>query len=391
MKIKVSAICSAEATVAALNTPDPNQTDAVVSAQLGSAQTLSSVLRNDMPDVVLLDFPVADEHAMVQIETALIQAPGTHLVLVSPDRSVELLMRAMRAGVREVVPTPLSSATLLQVIEHVQAKQLINADHLNSDGCVIALIPAKGGAGATFLACNLAYALSKLGKRVALLDLNLYFGDAAIFLGDKPVVSSIIDLARQAERLDAALLNSSMVKVNEHLHLLAAAESPDDANAVSVVDVGRIIELARSEFDFVLLDVSGTFDPVVIKALDMADTICLTLQLNLPFIRAAKHMASVFRQLGYAREKLNVIVNRFEKDGVINLVDVERATLLKVGRTIPNSHTAVTASVNEGIPLLELAPRDPVAHALQAWAQDLAPTAVGVNANWWQRLTNSST
>src|SRR5450830_923915 len=108
MTIKVSAICTSEATLAALNVPDPTRTGVVFVAHTGSVQTLASVLRKDQPDVVLLDLPVSDEPAMEQIEAALMKAPGTHMVLVSPDRSVEFLTRAMRAGVREVLPAPMS-------------------------------------------------------------------------------------------------------------------------------------------------------------------------------------------------------------------------------------------------------------------------------------------
>jgi pilus assembly protein CpaE len=390
MTLKVLAICSSEAVRAALSTPDPMRAGVVFVARTGSAQMLASVLRLEQPDLVLLDLPAADEQTMEQVELALVHAPGTHLALVSPDRSVEFLMRAMRAGVREVLPAPMSLATVQQAMDHAQGNQVIRSRQREVRGQVIALISAKGGAGTTFLATNLAYALSKQGKRVAVLDLNLYFGDAAIFLGDKKVVSSVVDLARQTQRLDFALLDSSMLKMSDHLHLLAASESPENANEVSIEGVEKIIELARSHYDFVLLDVSSTLDQVAIKALDLADTICLTLQLNLPFIRAAKHMAAVFKGLGYARGKLSVIVNRYEGGDTIKLENVEKATMLKVGRTIPNSHIAVTASVNEGVPLLEMAPRDPVARALHDWAQELAPAPVEKSKGWLQGLMKFS-
>ncbi len=389
MKLKVSAICDSEAMVAALKAPDAAPAGVLVTAQLGSAQNVAGVLYRDQPDVLLLDFPAVNEMAMQQVESALLKAPRTHMVLVSPDRSVELLMRAMRAGVREVVPAPLSAATLQQIVERVQARQRASAAQQNPGAQVLAMLPAKGGAGATFLATNLAFALSRQGSRVALLDLNLYFGDAAIFLGDKPVVTSMMDLMRQVHRLDSALLNSSMIKVNENLHLLAASESVEDMGEASVAGVEKIIELARSQYDFVLLDLGSTIDQVALRALDLADTICLILQLNLPFVRAAKHMAAVFRQMGYSREKLCVVVNRNEDVGTINLASVEKTTQLKVGRTIPNSHSAVIASVNEGVPLLEMAPRDPVARALLAWAQELAPAMAQPRTRWWQRWMKS--
>lgn len=390
MTIKVSAICSSEETLAALNVPDPKRTEVVFSAHTGSAETLASVLRRDQPDVVLLDFPFADEAAMEQIEAALIKVPGTHMVLVSPDRSVEFLMRAMRAGVREVLPAPLNTQTVQQAVKHVQGHQHIGTRHRDVVGQVLALIPAKGGAGATFLATNLAYALAKQGQRVALLDLNLYLGDAAMLLGNNNVASSVVDLARQTHRMDATLLSSSMIKFSEHLHVLAAPESPEHVNEVSVEALEEIIELARHHYDFVVLDLSGMLDPLTIKALDLADSIYLTVQLNLPFIRAAKLMVTVFRTLGYSNSKLNVIVNRYEKAGDISLTDAEKATSLKVLRTIPNSHTAVDASVNQGVPLLKLAPRDPVARALQEWGQELAPIAGQPNKGWLQGLMRFS-
>lgn len=390
MSIKVSAICTAEATLAALDLPDPARTGVVFAGHTGSAQTLASVLRKDQPDVVLLDFPAADEQAMELIEAALMKAPGTHMVLVSPDRSVEFLMRAMRAGVREVLPAPMSRATVQQAVKHAQGHQSIRSRHRDSAGHVLALIPAKGGAGATFLATNLAYALSMQGKSVAVLDLNLYLGDAAMFLGNSNVVSSVVDLARQTYRMDATLLEASMIKFSERLHVLAAPESPENVKEVLADDIEKIIELARNRYDFVVLDVSCMLDPLTIKALDLADTIYLTLQLNLPCVRAAKLMVAVFRALGYADDKLKVSVNRYEKKGDISLADVEKATSLNVLRTIPNSHIMVDASVNQGVPMLELAPRDPVARALHDWAQELAPVTVTRDKGWLRGLLKLS-
>ena len=386
MPLKVVAVCASQATLTALETLDTAKSGVSLSVGLGSAQTLAGVLGKEQPDVVLLDLPAVDEHAMAQIEDALTAEPGVHMVLVSPDRSVEFLMRAMRAGVREVLPAPMNPLTVQQAIKHVQGHHPARAHHRDAQGQVLAMIPAKGGAGATFLATNLAYALARLGKQVAVLDLNLYLGDAVLFLGNSSVVSSVADLARQTQRMDATLLDSSMIKLSENLHLLAATESPGNVKEVQAEDIEKIVALARSRYDYVVLDLGSTLDPVTIKALDMADTIYLTLQLTLPFVRAAKLMVSVFRALGYPVSKLHVVVNRYEKSGDISLEDVEKASSLKVGRTIPNSHGMVNASINQGVPMLELAPRDPVTRALAEWAEELAPTMAPQGKGWLQRV-----
>ncbi len=382
MTIKVSAICTSAEDLAALSRPAVGA-GAVFSAHLGSVQSLDEVLTSDQPDVLIIDVPVPDEPAMKQIESALAKALSTHLVLVSPDRSVEFLMRAMRAGVREVLPAPLTVATVQQVINHAQGYPLINGRHQNAAGRVYALIQAKGGSGTTFLATNLAYALSKQDKRVVVLDLNLYFGDAAMFLGNSNAVSSVVDLARQTHRMDATLLSSSMIKFSDSLHVLPAPESPEHINEVTPAAIEKIIDLARSQYDFVILDVPSMLSPVTIKALDLADSIYLTLQLNLPFIRAAKLMVAVFRTLGYPNEKIHLVVNRYEKSGDVGLADVENATGLKVQRTIPNSHKAVNSSINQGVPMIDLMPADPVAHALSQWADLLAPSKIPRPARSW--------
>jgi pilus assembly protein CpaE len=229
----------------------------------------------------------------------------------------------------------------------------------------------------------LAYALSKHGKRVAVLDLKLYFGDSAIYLSDGVSVSNVVELASKSRQMDATLLASSMIKINNSLFVLATPDSPDHVADVTVADIEKIIELARANYDFVVLDIGNALDPLMIKALDMADSINLVLQLNLPFVRAAKRMVSVFRDLGYANDKLNLVVNRNELGGDISLADVERSCVLKVTQTIPNSHKPVSASINQGRPLMELTPRDPVALALTAWAEKLDPTPQKKKGGWF--------
>lgn len=378
MTIKVSVICNSDKTCEELTACASGLPDVVFHAYSAAASTLAGVLNRDQPDVLLLDFPITGEPEMAQLEATLLETPDTHLVLVSPDRSTDFLLRAMRAGAREVLPAPLNLASVEQAITHVNVRKSASATARAREpgqvGRVLAVVGAKGGAGGTFLATNLAFALSMQGQRVAVIDLNLYFGDAVIFLGDSIVKSNVVDVARKAQQIDRTLLESSMIKVSDRLHMLAAPESPTDINVISPSDIEKIIALARSCYDFVVLDVSPMLDALAVKGLDMADTIYLILQLNLPFVRAAKRMVASFHELGYPNKKISVIVNRHEKGGDVALADVENATQLEVARTIPNSHVAVTASINQGVPLLELVPHNLVAHALQEWAQELAPT-----------------
>jgi pilus assembly protein CpaE len=387
MSIKLSIIANEESEVSALAKINFGSEEVDISVHAGSAQSLAGVIAVDKPDVLLLDLTVAYEKAMALIEAALAQAPGTHVVVVSPDRSIEFLTLAMHSGVREILPSPLNEKLVRNIVAKAQGRLNNKARMALPGGHVLAFIPSKGGAGATFLAANLAFALAQLGQRVSILDLNLYFGDTSMYLSDASGTSSMLDLARESQRLDATLLEASMIKVKPLLHVLAAPDSPDGASGISIPGMENVIELARRTYDFVFLDVSGTLDPVSVKALDMADTIFLTLQLDLASLRAAKRMAAVFRALGYSSDKLCVLVNRFEKRSDISLADVVNATELKVGRTIPNSHNACRASLNQGVPLIDLDAANPVARALSEWAQELAPApAAKPQSSWFHHL-----
>lgn len=387
MTLKASLICS-----------NPQERDALVgklvsmpgveiNVHVGNARTLLVVMQQERPDVVLLDFPVSDEHAFEQIKAATLRMPGVLVVLVSPDASIDLLKRAMRAGVRDILPAPMSPATVQRAVDYLRESQSIISRFKDNEGGLLAFLPAKGGAGCTFLAGNLGYTLAAGGKKVLLIELNLHFGDLASFVTDRKPVSSIVDLARQSHRLDAALLESSVLKARENLHVLAAPELPSPNEVLTPEILQNIIALARSEYDFVIVDVGRTLDPTTIKALDLAERIYLVMQLSLPAIQNVKRIATVFQGLGYSSDKLNVVVNRYEKSGDIRLDEVERATRTKVARTVPGGYEAVIASVNQGVPLLMLFPRDAVSRTLQEWANDLSPVAVKPRMSWFGTLT----
>jgi pilus assembly protein CpaE len=385
MSFHVSVICATESTRAALLAHPPASPDVRLLCQVGGEQALAQVLQRDRPDLLLLELPPGSEGALDAVEAAVNRCPASRVVLVSAEHSMEFLKQAMRAGVREVLPAPLSGALLVQAIGTAQGHAPDRADGTQRDSHVLALMPAKGGAGATFLSANLAFALSKLGQQVALLDLNLNCGDVAMLLGDRKGKTSVVELAAQTQRLDGDLLDSSMIRINDCLHVLAAPEAPQEVGKVPVEGLSRVLEVARHRYDHVLLSLGSVLDPTTVKALDMADSVALVVQMNVPFVHAAKRMADTFRELGYPAGKVSLVANRYERKGAITVAEVEAATGLKVGHTISNSFEACNASVNQGVPMLELAPHDSVTRELAAWARQLAAVEPQQTGGGWRR------
>lgn len=361
------------------------------SAQVESLAAMPEVLAASadpaMPDVLVLDEPSVENGDLDQAERLSHLYPRLSFIVLSRVNSPEFLLRAMRAGVREVLPSPVNGDMLVAALQRIEAKR---SGQPLSEGKMLAFISCKGGSGATFLAANLGYALSTLKKRVALIDLNLQFGDASLFVSEQKPQATIADIAQQIHRLDASFLDASMIEVASGYHILPAPEDPAQAGDVQPEHVGKLLKLLRRQYDFVVLDVGRSLDVVSILALDQADVIFPVLQTTLPYIRDGKRLLSVFQSLDYRKDKIQLVVNRHEKGGDIRLGDVEGALGMKNTRTIPNHYEAAAASVNQGVPIQKLVKGSPISKALQEFAQSLVGEPAQTTSGWLRRVLQRS-
>ncbi len=310
--------------------------------------------------------------------------PATAAIIVCNRQSPEFLIQAMRLGVKEVLSYPLDTLALQAAIERIHGKA---GSPSAARAKVIAFTACKGGSGATFLASNLASVLSSAGDaNVALIDFNLQFGDAHMFLTDREAPHTLSDVVRGIHRLDAALLKASMLNVNPKLAVLAAPIDPSHGLEARPEHVESLLSLARRHFDYIVLDVGRTVDAASVRALDHADLIHAVLQANLPCVRGAKRMLEVFRSLEYPEQKVELVVNRYEKSGDLRIKDMEDVLGHRIHRTIPNDYAAVAASVNQGVPIGQSAPESPVSRALMQWSAQLLGRPARDSDNWVARV-----
>jgi pilus assembly protein CpaE len=337
----------------------------------GGNEQLGAVTDQELLDLIIMESAGDGREAITALEIVSQRHPSMNFIMLCEQVTAESLIQAMRIGVRDVLPAPVSPEALQAAIARVEQK-LVRAESPRHKGKVLAFLACKGGSGATFLATNLGYVLAaEHGKRVALLDLNLQFGDASLFVSETIPSTTLSDVANNILRLDATFLASSMVQVLPNFGILAAPENPAKAADVLPAHVEVLLRLAVAEYDYVILDVGRNLDAVSIKALDYADLIFPVLQETLPFIRDAKRIISTLLSLDYGMDKIHLVVNRYEQGGDIQLGDVERTLGMKIMATVPNSYEAVSASVNQGIPILKLAKKDKVSKALLKLGHDL--------------------
>jgi len=335
------------------------------------------------PDVIIVNGKAADEGGLDILERLGQSHPGTSFIVVTENQSLDFFRSAMRAGVREVLPCPAPDEQLRLAVDRLKKRANVRAAH----GKVMAFIPVKGGSGSTFLASNFGYMLAQQGKRkVLLLDLNLQFGDAALFVTEQQPTMDLAEVARQIHRIDASFLSASVLNVLPNYGVLPAPEDPAHSVDVKAEHIDSIIAIARKHYDFVILDLGRSLDAVSLRALDLTDLVFPVIQMGLPYIRDGKRLLGVLRSLGYSSAKINVIVNRYEKSTDISLEDVEKALGTKVFRTIPNSYQATTASVNQGVPIAKLTKSNPVSRSLAELATAIAPDVAPAEESWLSKV-----
>jgi pilus assembly protein CpaE len=352
----------------------------------GGLEQASLIAGQEHPALIIVDDVTHGMKEFSVLEALRLGHPDLAIVILTENTSPEFLMAAIRSGVSDVLHLPLTAPSLKDAVQRVEnkLKQAVSPDKA---GKVVAFISGKGGGGATFLACNLSYILAEVyQEKVALLDLHMQFGDAALFVSDLIPANSIADVAGNITRLDASFLASSMVQVLPNFLVLAAPQDAESADEIKPEHVEAIIKLAQSQFDYVLLDMGPAVNAISVKALDLADKIFIVLQETLPFIRDSKKLIQLLQSLGYPNEKIHLIVNRYKEGGDIQLADVESTLGIRVLTTIPNSYTAVSSSVNQGVPILKIFKHDPVTKALDDLAKTMASKPAMKNNSWFYRL-----
>ena len=358
--------------------------------------------------IVLLDSPISlastGQDDLVALEGWLRTRPQLNVLLLSEDNSKALLTRAMRAGVREVIPLPLNSAELAKTLQRWGDRATAQAGLSNGAGAgntaatlssttaqdhpgrLVAFMGCKGGNGTSFVAANMAHIMAnEFGKNCAFVDLDLQCGDASFYLGSGANKHSLGDLTRQIDRLDMQLLASCLHPVTPRLNLLAAPHSLENAMAISPQEIEKVLSLVRSLHELVVVDLQRNLNALTLKVLDMAAVIYIVMQSQTPDIRDAQRLVNMMRALGMNEAKLRLLVNRYQPKGWVSLAELEKAVGLKVQHIIPSGPDWVEESLHIGMPLSAVNDHNAVIDALREATSALLKSAPPKHRNWLQR------
>ena len=312
-------------------------------ANLAESELANLAHRDSVPGNPLLLDVRGQSVLPVQLPAFRQKHPSIGVVIVATSLEPTLMLEAMRIGITEFLAEPIKKADLEAAITRVTTNQAVP-----SVGSVFAFLGAKGGVGSTTTAVNVATELSRIDRKSTLfVDLNLVYGDAAVFLGAEPRFS-ILDAIENTHRLDEAFFRDLIVRTKAGPDLLASS----DHATVTPVDVRRIrtlIDFAARHYRFVVLDCPRS-DTAVLDALDSARTIVIVANQELATVRSAGRMAATLRQR-YGKDKVRIVVSRFDLDAEIGQTDVERVTGGSVKHLLPSDYKAALKALNSGRPV----------------------------------------
>lgn len=324
----------------------------------GNLSEKGSLAVKTVPDVIVIDD--APEHGVLlsRVRTIKDNFPQAALLVISSNCDPQQIINIMKAGAAEYLVQPIAEKIFVNAIEEVRAK-LTNAGRL-AQGSIYSFISAKGGVGATVLAANTAAALAIARKNaVALIDMSLQSGDASVLLDVVPQ-TTILDICQNIHRLDVAFLRGVMIHHSSGLSFLAAPQNPEDSDDILSEHIASILDLARKLHDHIIIDCSSmNVSDCSVEAFRRSDKVFVVTDMSVPSIRNTVRLCKLIRKIGIGADKVEIIINRFIKDSVLSIGEIEKNFDKPAYWMVPNDFSDIVSSINRGIPLVKLTPGAP--------------------------------
>lgn len=286
------------------------------------------------------------------------------LIVVGDTNGTTVMRLAMQAGARDLLPLPLVEEDLIAALKRIERDRRVAG--ARGEGSLTACMNAKGGCGATLLACNVAHALVAVSHRnVTLMDLDLQFGAIPVYFDLFPK-RGMLQALENLDRLDEVALKGYVVQHASGLKVLGnAAEDALPTQPISVDHLRRLLDVAVRCNDHLVVDLPRRIDAVAALVLERAQNIMLVVQQSLATLRDATRLITCMRNdLGVSKDRLLVVVNRYDKKSGITVEDIR--TTLACGEVflVPNDFRTVSECVNTGTPLLMAAQNAAITRAV---------------------------
>ncbi len=312
--------------------------------------------RSRQPHVVLVEMTRDLLGLRTFVEEVSLASPGAAVVAVfypnifGPEVSEsQILIEAIRAGVRDFIRRPIASREVDQFLDRHFRKSTLRP---TGRGKVVSFFTYKGGVGKSTLAVNTACALAKrFPERVLLIDGSIQMGICAAMLNLRPD-TTMTDAVREATRLDETLVRQLALHHPSGVHVLAA---PVDAREGATIDddvIARVINLARRSYDYVVVDTFPMIDVTMLAILDLSDCAYLITEGVVPVLQGTVRMLKVLDEIGLGKERRRLVLNRYSSSlGHLDPEEITKRLGIEFDHIVPYEKDLITAA-NVGEPFI---------------------------------------
>ena len=335
--------------------------------------------RTQSPDILLVGLDDRPEEALALAETFLARADTCRLIVYGGDAAVALLPGAMALGARRYLPYPFGATALHEAIDDVRVEMhrlaaaardgtaYRAADAPPRESKVVAVYSPKGGVGTTTLAVNLACALKTLGRRVAIVDGNVSFGNVGILLNLRPS-HGMLELMAGASPIAESNVDDALVPHESGIRAMLAPPAPEDGDHVTREHLCAIIAVLRAHHDYVIVDTWSSYDERALAILETSDQILVPTAPELQSIHNLIAFLRVAQLLDYPEQKLVPVLMRADSVEPSYLKELEQLLDRSFTWRVVSDGRRVTQSVIEGKPFVLSDPNAPVSQNIYALA-----------------------
>lgn len=302
--------------------------------------------------------------------------PELPVIAAIRNADLPLVRTLLKKGVRDVVGLPLSHAELAAIVSEICEQLDARGRPEVQQGQLVSVLKSIGGVGATTVATHLAseLALRNEGCGVCLIDLDLQFGNAASYLGLSAQLS-IADLIAAGSRIDGELLKSVTSKTDNGLNVISAPVDIVPIESVNADQIMRIIDLARAEYDHVILDLPTNWTNWTLSLVAASEVIFLVAELSVASLRQAKRQLQLLDSQNISGNHINVVANRVEKK-LFRTIDLESAAQAlghRIELSIHNDYPLVRAAHDQGVLIRAIRAKSKIAGDIESLLPCLNP------------------
>ena len=333
-------------------------------------------VENLSPDVLIVNSGSGDPDALNLAERVILRRPRTFVILLMQQMTLERMQAAAAIGCHNTMEFPTDGKSFCESIHRIYNAEngrihaLSTIQSVTWSSKVITVFGAKGGLGKTTIATNLAVKLAEAGKKVAIVDLDLQFGDVHIFLDMDPK-ETIADLMQDMSAQSIDAVRSYMSIHSSGVHVLCAPKSPEYADIVSAERLESLLGLLRAYYDFVIVDTAVNFSDATLAALEASTSILFVTGLDVSILKNSKLAMGILESLGQ-KKKVKVIINRAVEIKSIEIADVQRIIDAPILARFPSDYMVAVAALNLGQPFVHSAPKARLSLAVSDIAEKIA-------------------